>query len=187
MAHRDYKQTGPRRSARGKPGKDKGILKSLLIGLALSLIIAAVLLWFLWPQSKDFKEVASAPKLQPPAKSAPEPAKPVPKPAEPAQNYTFYDILPGNQAPRPQAANPQKMQWWLQVAALKSGSDADTLRAKLSLLNFNAVVQPTPAGEPLLYRVRVGPYPDQASAATAQQTLAENKIESRALKEAVTP
>lgn len=187
MAHRDYKQTGTRRAPAKKKG---GLLKIVLIGLVLGLGMAAVVLWFMWPRAQDFRKAVAVPTIEPPPKAATPPAEPATKgtgTAQPAQDYTFYDILPGNRPPKPLPVDKNRVQWWLQVAALKNASDADALRAKLSLLNFTAVVQPTPAGEPLLYRVRVGPYPDQVSAETAQKNLSENKIDSRALKEAVTP
>lgn len=198
MAHRDYKQTGsPRGSRKTSGGKKTGALKVLLMAVVSSLFIAAALLWFLWPRAQDFKKTITAPTLQAPAKTAsPEPTRPQAAPqapaadkstAAPGQDYTFYDILPGNRPAKPLPPEKKQVQWWLQIAALKNPGDADSLRAKLSLLNFNTVVQPTPAGEPLLYRVRVGPYPDEAAAAAAQASLSENKIDSKALKEAVTP
>jgi cell division protein FtsN len=198
VAHRDYKQTGtPRGSRKASGGKKGGVFKVVLMALVSSLFIAAILLWFLWPRAQDFKKTVSVPSLQaPPKTTTVEPAKPQATPqtpaadkstAAPGQDYTFYDILPGNRPPKPLPPEKKPVQWWLQVAALKNPGDADSLRARLSLLNFNTVVQPTPAGEPLLYRVRVGPYPDQAAAEAAQANLAENKIDSKALKEAVTP
>jgi len=185
VAHRDYKQTTPKRSS-GKRKKG-GLLKSLLLVLVLTSAIAGGLLWFLWPRPQDFRHVHSTTAPEPsPGDSTTETAPPVVKgAATTGQDYTFYNILPGNQLPKP--LPPDKTQWWLQVAALKNASDADSLRARLSLLNYTAVVQPTPAGEPLLYRVRVGPYPDRASAVSAQQTLAMNKIDSQPVKAPVTP
>lgn len=196
MAHRDYKDSEPRRNRRSKSNRKSGspaiaVLLIILLGLAL----AGFILWKVWPRPGDFRSVASAPAVEPAPDKKGETAPPVGSPSETqtaapqdkAADYTFYDILPGNKAPKPLPASKRPEQWWLQVAALKNASDADALRAKLAMLNFSAIVQPTPAGQPPLFRVRVGPYQNQADAETAQKTLAENKFDSRPLKEAVTP
>jgi cell division protein FtsN len=175
------------------------MVKGLLIGIFLSLLLAAALLWLLWPRPQDFKKTPSAPQLQFPAASIATPAKPAqdkvkdaaPAPQSPQSqpnpsNYTFYDILPGDQAPKPLPAKRKPEQWWLQVAALKNANDADALRARLTLLNFSAIVEPTAKDDSALYRVRVGPFPDQGAAESTQKKLAANKFESRPLKEAVT-
>lgn len=193
---RDYKDSEPRRGGYGQPARRSGgLFKGVLLGILLSLLLAGVLLWLLWPRSQDFKPVLSAPELQPPPTAIVTPAKPADAgqdtPAAPdrtdASNYTFYDILPGDRAPKPLPAKPNAERWWLQVAALKNAGDADALRAKLVLLNFSAVVEPTVQSEATLYRVRVGPFSDQAAADSVQKKLAENKFEARPLKDAVNP
>ncbi len=193
---RDYKDSEPRRGGYGQPRrKSGGLFKGVLLGILLSLLLAGVLLWLLWPRSQDFKPMASAPELQPPPTAIVTPAKPADAAQDTpaasdrtdASNYTFYDILPGDRAPKPLPAKANAERWWLQVAALKNAGDADALRAKLVLLNFSAVVEPTVQGEATLYRVRVGPFSDQAAADLAQKKLAENKFDARPLKEAVNP
>jgi len=193
---RDYKDNESRRGGYAQHGrKSGGLFKGVLLGILLSLLLAGALLWLLWPRSQDFNPAASAPELQPPPAAIVTPAKPadagLDTPAGPdkadAPNYTFYDILPGDRAPKPLPAKPNVERWWLQVAALKNASDADALRAKLALLNFSVVVEPTTQNETMLYRVRVGPFSDQAAADSAQKKLAENKFEARPLKEAVNP
>jgi cell division protein FtsN len=195
MAQRDYKNSEPRRNGSTKSNrKGNGLLKGVLVGVFLSLLMAGVLLWMLWPRPQDFKKVASAPELKPSASAIATPAKPVtdaskPTPTDQSQpnpsNYTFYDILPGDKAPKPLPAKPSKEQWWLQVAALKSASDADELRARLALLNFSTVVKSTTKDDVMFYRVRVGPFADKSAADSAQKKLSENKFEARPLKEAV--
>lgn len=194
MAHRDYKKSEPKRGDRVRSNKKGGsVLKAALAVILVSLALAGFILWKVWPRSGDFRSVSSAPefaaapatKSEKPAKAAQSATKPAA--ADKTADYTFYDILPGDKAPEPLPADKNQVQWWLQVAALKNASDADALRAKLTLLNFSAIVQPTPAGEPPLYRVRVGPYQDQAAAETAQKTLAENKYDAHPVKEAVSP
>jgi cell division protein FtsN len=198
VAHRDYKASDSRRNSPAKSSRKGGLVKGILLGVILSLLLAAGLLWLLWPRPQDFRKTVSAPILQVPVTStAPEvksadagkPLTPVPAASSQSDssNYTFYDILPGDKAPKPTPAKPKNDQWWLQVAALKSADDADALRAKLTLLNFNAVVEPTAKDNSALYRVRVGPFANQTATEVAQKKLAENKFEARPLKEAVTP
>lgn len=174
------------------------LFKLLFSGVVIGLIAAAALAWFLIPRASDFRTIESAPQLQIPPSSIATPA-PVEKPAEPVApaapaapgaeaaggNYTFYDILPGDKAAQPGPQAEPKEQWWLQVAALRNQEDADALRARLTLLNLNAVVQDS-AGETPLHRVRVGPFDSQAAAESAQETLTVNKLEARLLKEPVT-
>lgn len=181
MARRDYKNAGARPS-----GKRGGPFKTLFFGILLGLIVAGVLAWYLLPRASDFRKVESAPVLHAPPATAPaEPARPATPPPNPS-NYTFYDILPGNTAPKPVQPAPNKEQWWLQVAALKNAQDADALRAKLTLLNLDVVVQPT-AGDTPLHRVRIGPFKNQDAAESARETLIVNNFEGRLLKEPATP
>ena len=191
MAQRDYKNSAPRRGGSAKAGKKRGgLLITLLLVVFAGLLLAAVVLWFMWPRPQDFRKASPAPVLKTPPAAINTPAtteeKAAPQaPGTDAQNYTFYDILPGDKAPKPLPVKKDNEQWWLQVAALKSNEDADSLRARLALLNFSAVIEPTTKDDTTLYRVRVGPFPNQAAAESVQKKLAENKFEARPLKEAV--
>ncbi len=120
------------------------------------------------------------------------PSASTPAPANP--EYTFYEILPGNQTPKPQATKPKpspqaglRLIWWLQVAALKSEVDANALRARLLLIELPAVVQKTGSDAAAMFRIRVGPFSDEATAQTAREKLRVNNFDAKLLKEAVTP
>lgn len=178
MARRDSRKNARRPVASG------GAFKILFGGVLLGLVVAGVMAWYLLPREGDFRKVESVPAVRPP----PPPAIVSPEPENPATapDYTFYDILPGNTAPKPAPAAPAAEQWWLQVAALKNAEDADALRAKLTLLNLNAIVLAGP-GTPPLHRVRVGPYPSQDTAESVRETLTVNNFEARLLKEPVSP
>lgn len=192
MARQDYKDAS-RSRPEGGGRKRGGALKGLLWGILLGLVVAAALIWLFFPRTGDFRTVTPAPDLQPPpvAIVTPQAPEPAPPPAEAKAgenpNYTFYEILPGNQTPRPQPPAKAGEVWWLQVAALKSEADANALKAKLILLGLDVTVRETMAGQDALYRIRVGPFAKDSDARRAQETLLANKFEARLLKEAVTP
>jgi len=169
------------------------MLMGMLLGLVGALVIVAALIWYFYAKPSEFKSPGQAPEVQAPAAPLQSEAPPVTE--SPAvgeagtspQNYSFYDILPGSKAPKPAEPPKAKELWWLQVAALKSAEDADRLKAQLTLLNLNTVVQPLQSNGATLYRVRVGPFKTESAAQSAQDTLAVNNFEPRLLKEAVNP
>ena len=67
----------------------------------------------------------------------------------------------------------------LQVASFKTFSDADTLKAKLSLLGFEVNVHHFKAASGQeWYRVWIGPYASKQQAQQAQAQLSQNKVSS---------
>lgn len=128
------------------------------------------------------------PKAEIPAPSRPAPPKAVPQSPPPAKpDFTFFDILPGEQigkAPKPKLSREV---WWLQVAALKEAKDADRLKARLALLGLPVQTQKVASGEATLHRVRVGPFKTEDEALGALDTLSENDYEPRLLKEQLEP
>jgi cell division protein FtsN len=187
---------GDPRSARTSPrSRGGGLFNGLLIGLVIGLLLAAGLAWYL--NSKP--SYKSPPDGSPPSKSAgkPAPAAVTPQTAPGTQpptsnqaqtDYTFYDILPGEKPAKPvDAASVNGEIWWLQVAALKNPAEADRLKARLSLLGLQVATQKVQAAGLVLYRVRVGPYKHQDDAVADIDTLVENKIEHRLLKEPPNP
>ncbi len=152
------------------------------------------------------------PKAPPPTRAAPPPQKPVEaKPEKPAPSpkaaeaaapiierkptkvneptarvpLTFYGILPGEKPAKPVEPPKPKELWWLQIAALKNSSDADKLKARLSLLGLVVSTQQVESGGQTLYRVRVGPYKRDEDAFADLDTLATNHYEPRLFKEPV--
>ena len=127
-------------------------------------------------------------KAQAPAPPKPAATKPVREAPPPAKSdFTFFDILPGEQtgkAPKPKL--PREV-WWLQVAALREAKDADRLKARLALLGLPVQTQKVASGEASLHRVRVGPFKTEDEALAALDTLSENDYEPRLLKEQLDP
>lgn len=71
----------------------------------------------------------------------------------------------------------------LQVGSFKSNSDADSLRARLLLLNLNAKIEKvSPRKNETWHRVIVGPFSDRSELANARGKLASNGIDSLLLK-----
>lgn len=162
------------------------------------------------PGGKTPEAVAPAPARPKPAETgtAATPAAPV-KPAAPARQpaqqpvqqrkpapaseppsrvpLTFYGILPGEKPAKPVEPPKPSEVWWLQVAALKNPADADRLKARLSLLGLDVVVQEVDSAGQSLYRVRVGPYKRDEDAFADLDTLAANNYEPRLFKEPVRP
>ena len=139
---------------------------------------------------------AETPVITPPPAPAPQAktaAAPPPKPASatavresppPAkQDFTFFDILPGEQSGKAPKPKLSREVWWLQVAALREAKDADRLKARLALLGLPVQTQKVASGEATLHRVRVGPFKTEDEALGALDILAENDYEPRLLKE----
>lgn len=173
----------------------------LFIGLIVGLVVAAGMAWYFYSKPSEFKPVEQVPPPSaeveaPPRKKPPEqveappieatPAE-LPQAAKPKTDYSFYDILPGSEPPKPKPPPKLKEVWWLQLFALKSADDADRYKARLTLLNLPVVVQTIESGGLTLYRVRVGPYPTEDAALGALDTLSLNNFEPRLLKETVNP
>lgn len=82
----------------------------------------------------------------------------------------------------PAAAEPE-FQFILQAGSFRSRADADSLRARLLLLNLSASVESAGArpGE-VWHRVMVGPFDSQQSLARARAALQENGIDNILVK-----
>jgi cell division protein FtsN len=145
------------------------------------------------PDAPPAKPAAAPSKPDEVSRTAPEKAQPVAPKAKPEAtrpppaDYSFYDILPGKVAAKPAQPVKPKEHYWLQVAALKSATDADGLKARLKLLGLPVVVQKIALGETPLHRVRVGPFKSEDDGLEALDTLAENDFEPRWVKDPVTP
>jgi len=183
---RDYTHAGRERPS----PKGGGLWLGLLFGVGVGLAIAGVLIWYFWSKPSGFREFESAPSLEAPARVTPAPvveAPPEPPAQPPAPEYTFYDILAGEKAPKPIEPQPVREIWWLQVAALREAAAAEELKARLALINLESVVQRIEVGGVVMHRVRVGPFASEAAAHKARDQLLQNKFEPRLLKEPVNP
>jgi cell division protein FtsN len=127
--------------------------------------------------------------------------KPVEEDSGVKPRFDFYTLLretevivPDSSVPQAEEA-PQKQSastpatptakevFLLQVGSFKSNRDADSLRARLLLLNLSASIEMvTPRPGETWHRVLVGPFTNRAELASARDSLSGNGIDSLLLK-----
>lgn len=162
-----------------------GVMAGLLIG---AVIAVGVALYINFGPKPFVKHEALPPPAAAPSASTPValPGKPGDKPLDkPAQQYDFYQILPGGDAASAPPAQAAKVEpaatdkVYLQAGAFQDPSDADNLKARLSLMGIEAGVQKIElSGKGTFHRVRVGPFANQAEADATRARLAQEGIES---------
>jgi len=84
--------------------------------------------------------------------------------------------------PTPPAASGGR--YMLQVTATSDAAAADALKAKLTMLGFTAKVYTSTVDGKTLHRVRLGPFSTPSETESSKRALAENSINSVAVKEA---
>ncbi len=115
--------------------------------------------------------VAPAPTLAPPKPSTPPPSTPAPA--------ATASVPPPTATPPPQ----DRTVHILQAGSYKNPADADSVRARLLLLNMHATVERvTASGGETWHRVLIGPYANPNDASTASALLRQNGIDSIQLK-----
>ena len=148
-----------------------GTVLGVFIGLVVGILISLAVVWTMNRSPSPFvnKPQAGEPVGGKNGASATAPAPLPGKPGDPPheKRFQFYDILPGNSEPKPdakpvdknsaaatKAAGPQS----LQVGSFQTQKDADNLRANLVLMGLEPVVQEVKIAEKTWFRVRLGPY-----------------------------
>lgn len=174
--------SAPKRTQHG------GTLLGIFIGLMIGAILAAVAAWML-SKDKPFRDPVTAPAApvissQPPATL---PGKPGDTPIE-KQDYDFYKILPNGDTPKPSAPSPTTAnantgnsstatapeRFYLQVGSFEDPSEADNMRAMLTLNGLAPITQRVqlPDGR-IVHRVRLGPYTRPEDMKSTQSRLAQ--------------
>lgn len=105
---------------------------------------------------------AELPKAKPPAAPPPAPPKP-PKPAEAAAPPAAPPGPPPAAAAEPDAAAPASTSWTVQIGASQNRTEAEELARKLQRLGARIEEADIP-GKGHYYRVRLGRFPDRATA-----------------------
>ena len=83
-----------------------------------------------------------------------EPAEPKPSKAAIAADHELARVA----AARAEAADDTKVVYFLQAGAFREMTDAESTRAKLALLGFEAAISDRNSDAGVLHRVRIGPY-----------------------------
>lgn len=114
--------------------------------------------------------------------------------AEPSENveprFDFYTLLPESEVVVPEAersplrgSSASDEIFLLQAGSFRSTQDADSLRARLLLLNLNAHIEATTSqSSGTWHRVVVGPFNSRSKLAGARATLLQNGIDNLVLK-----
>jgi cell division protein FtsN len=116
--------------------------------------------------------------------------------AEPAEDgrrrqYDFFTVLPEIEVVVPRQEFEERARertepedagsYVLQVGSFRSSSDAESLRAELTLLGLQAQVQAVTVNEVTWHRVRVGPFDNAREANSARRRLLDNGHEAMVL------
>jgi DedD protein len=118
-------------------------------------------------QAKPEVSQQSVATTQPPESAHSEAAKPVLEPPTSAQ-------APARTAPRPIASDagaPTSGRWAVQIGSYAKEATAERIAKQLRDQGQSAFVMPVQSGGATLYRVRIGPMKDRASAETALRTV----------------
>lgn len=163
----------------------------LLAGVVLGLLLSALVLM------RDYGG-GDQPRPNPAATAPAESDPPVAQDEnrERRQRYDFYTILPeqevvvpreelARQATQPPVAGetPPGQRLLLQAGSFREPRDADALKARLALLGHIARVIPVTIDGNTWHRVRLGPYDDARTVEDVRRQLADNGVESIALRE----
>ncbi len=182
-------------------GATKPLLIGLMLGLVIGIAIAAGVAIYIARIPSPFTSGPSGavPKSHGTETRSGEvaPAPTVRNDTKPAEKkpYTFYEILEGNKAPKPDqpgeitkresptATADDKTLFYLQAGAYQTEADADNQKARIALLGLEARVKTaTVADKGTVYRVRLGPYRSQDEATEVRSTLKENGVETGLIK-----
>jgi cell division protein FtsN len=184
----------------------------IFIGLVLGMLLALGVVWYLRKAPLPFENKYEQTAPAAPADGAPRPLPLPGKKAEGESKprFDFYGILEGKQnaapppdakpadkphdahkdapkpdAPKPveQAAAPSGERFYLQVGAFQKATEADNVKAKLTLQGLEAeVVEADIPEKGKMYRVRTGPYNNLDDANRVRHQLAENGTQATMIK-----
>lgn len=175
-----------------------GTLLGFMIGLIVGLSIAVVVAIFVTRAPVPFVNKANrAPEraIEPKSQAeAPDPnaplyskSRPGPEPASPAAPAGSPPVAVAPPTAPPAAAPDSKgddrATYLLQAGAFRSSSEAESMKAKLALIGFEARVLTADVNGQTMYRVRIGPYAQLDAMNRARARLAENGIEASVVRQ----
>ena len=145
--------------------------------------------------AKDFADTAPAVDTVPPNAADPQAAKnaaakevSLPPPIEKIKKVDL--AKPGEVKPDGTVAKvegDEKWTYFLQAGAFREESDAESARAKLALLGFEARISERPSDNGTLYRVRVGPFGQLDTMNRMRGKLTDNGVDVAVVRTPKTP
>ncbi len=175
-----------RQARRGAGGHGLAWFASgLVCGLVLATVVIVTGVLPGGPQSDQPSEPSG--RDEPPIAESEAPAR--------SRNYEFFTVLPEMEVVVPEQEIEQRARgaqpsvedgvagpYLLQVGSFRSASDAEGLRAQVTLLGLNARVQNVTVDDSSWHRVRVGPFDSAREADGARRRLLENGFEAMVLR-----
>ncbi len=156
---------------------------SFMAGLICGLVLATV------AAISGYLPTGSAP---PTAQPSGHDEPPIAEPREPGRSrqFEFFTVLPEIEVVVPQREIEQRARepveattptaataYVLQIGSFRSASDADGLRAQVTLLGLSSHIQTVTVNDATWHRVRVGPFDNARDADSARRRLQENGFE----------
>ena len=187
---RDYKHR------RANPNKPTPAWVWLLIGFALGLLVA--LMVYINGQralQKLTGELMSIPMAT--EERTQEQTPPAPDKAEPRRRFDFYTLLPElevvipdekderpvKKPPRPATPPPKASGGYiLQAGSFRKLNEADSMKAKLAMLGFEANIQTVKVNRDTWHRVRIGPYSNLTQLQRVRDRLRKNSVDTLLMK-----
>ncbi len=183
-----------------------GLILGLIIGLSIAVVVAVMIMKtpipFTNKMARPDKPAEAAGAVsdpnQPlygkrdartaPPESAAAPAPVPPNTAQPSESrapIVENSLLDKPKTDKP-AAGADNGQWiyYLQAGAFRSRDDAESTRAKLALLGFEAQVSERPSDQGTLYRVRLGPYTQMEAVNRTRAKLSDNGVDAAVVRTA---
>lgn len=169
-----------------------GTLLGMIVGLIIGLGIAVGIALYVTKSSLPFinkygtQERITAPAGSQPTdpnkamygKKTPIPAlTPPPAATTPNSDSTAAKIEEAKAAAALSDSGDEKWIYYLQAGAFRGAADADSLRAKLALMGFDANVSEHPSDNGTLYRVRIGPFGKVETMNRIRGKLSENGVD----------
>lgn len=161
----------------------------LLIGILLGGIAAGTLatkVTTLWNKSQQKQMAVKTKKPSKPRARRPKAAKKANKPQE--IEFEFYKLLPDGSETRLNQSSVYKpktrnYRYILRAGSFRKLTEADELKARLTLNGFKPAINKTTLSNKIWYRVQIGPFNNKQDAITQQQKLLQQHINGIIVKE----
>lgn len=153
----------------------------LIIGLLLAALITLLIYLANKPAASETSQIGANTEITKQKKQKP-----------PQPRFDFYTILKDrkvevvDRSAEIQASSPSNIHYFLQASSFRNKDDAESLRAKLLLINLPVnIEQKTNDSGSIWHRVIVGPFTSRSKMAKAQSTLASQNLRPLVIKRTI--